>query len=166
MSFATHVYAVVRIKVPGTNFSNLPKDIAEEITRAVCADSKEWMAPIHGVVQTDHGPFDVEAVEFAEDVSWTMVDEFDKKGDLIREHHFDGIGEEVKEPNGFRSANESRLVEFAKTIAGIDAEKLAGDSAMRDLLKVLIKQAQSLMESPDAESLPQGFSPSRPRMNG
>lgn len=62
--FETHVYATVRVKVIGTNFSNDPREIADKVTDAVCADASQWMRPVHGSVNVEgHGSHDIEAVE-------------------------------------------------------------------------------------------------------
>ena len=89
--FATHVYATVRVMVIGTNFSTNPDEIAEKVTDAVCADSSQWMKSVHGVVSVDgHGPFDIEAVEFADGIYGVLVDELDPKtGRVVKEHNYD-----------------------------------------------------------------------------
>lgn len=93
-NFVTHVYATVRVKVLGTNFSNDPQLIAELVTQAVCARPSNWMTPVHGVVQVEgHGSFDIEAVAFAEGVSGALVDELDPvTGNVVVEHEFDETG--------------------------------------------------------------------------
>ena len=89
--FETHVYATVRVKVLGTNFSNDPQEIADKVTDAVCADSSQWMRPVHGSVNVEgHGSHDIEAVEFADGIYGVLVDELDPEtGLVVAEHQFD-----------------------------------------------------------------------------
>lgn len=89
--FETHVYATVRVKVLGTNFSNDPQEIADKVTGAVCADSSQWMHPVHGSVKVEgHGSFGIEQVEFAECIYGVLVDEIDPDtGRNVKEHLFD-----------------------------------------------------------------------------
>lgn len=89
--FATHVYATVRVKVLGTNFSNDPKEIAVKVADAVCAAPGEWMRPVLGRVTVEgSGVHDIESVEFADGIYGVLVDETDPaNGDKVIEHHFD-----------------------------------------------------------------------------
>jgi hypothetical protein len=88
--FETHVYATVRIKVAGTNFSTDPQVIAEAVADAVCAAPTEWMAPRRGTVNvTGHGPHDVVGVEFADGIYGVLVDEIGDDDRVVREHLFD-----------------------------------------------------------------------------
>jgi hypothetical protein len=76
-----HVYAMVRVKVLATSAAGASsKEIAEEISDAVCADSNQWMRPVHGVVKSRNGIFDIEAMEFAEGISSVLVDEYAPEG--------------------------------------------------------------------------------------
>lgn len=97
--FETHVYATVRVKVIGTNFSNDPQEIAEKVANAVCAKPSNWMRPIHGSVEVDgHGSFDIEAVEFADGISGVLVDEISPETEqIVCEHEFDEQCEPRKE---------------------------------------------------------------------
>lgn len=89
--FVTHVYATVRVKVQGTEFSNSPQEIAVKVADAVCAAPGEWMRPVLGSVTVDGaGVLDIEAVEFADGIYGVLVDELDPaSGDRVIEHHFD-----------------------------------------------------------------------------
>lgn len=89
--FETHVYATVRVKVIGTNFSADPDEVAEKVADAVCADSSQWMRPVHGSVTVDgHGQFDIDAVEFADGIYGVLVDELDPNtGRVVKEHNYD-----------------------------------------------------------------------------
>lgn len=88
--FETHVFATVRVKVAGTNFSADPQIIAEAVADAVCASPDEWMRPHHGTVDvTGHGKHDIINVEFAEGIHGVLVDEIGDSDRVIREHLFD-----------------------------------------------------------------------------
>ena len=88
--FATHVYATVRVKVAGTNFSADPQVIAEAVADAVCAAPAEWMAPRLGTVNvTGHGTHDIVDVEFADGIYGVLVDEIGGDDRVVREHLFD-----------------------------------------------------------------------------
>lgn len=88
--FETHVFATVRVKVAGTNFSADPQIIAEAVADAVCASPSEWMRPHHGTVDvTGHGKHDIINVEFAEGIHGVLVDEIGDSDRVIREHLFD-----------------------------------------------------------------------------
>lgn len=88
--FETHVYATVRVKVAGTNFSADPQIIAEAVADAVCASPDEWMRPHHGTVDvTGHGKHDIINVEFAQSIHGVLVDEIGDSDRVIREHLFD-----------------------------------------------------------------------------
>ncbi len=90
-TFATHAYAVVRVKVIGTNFSDNPKTIAEKVSEAVWADSDAWFIPKLGSIDIEpHGSFKIECVEFADEVSSVLVDEIDPHTqEIVKEHLFD-----------------------------------------------------------------------------
>lgn len=90
--FVTHVYATVRVKVIGTNFSNDPALVADKVADAVAADPAKWFKPVHGSVTVPgHGEFDIEQVEYAEAISSILVDEIDpRSGSVIKEHVFCG----------------------------------------------------------------------------
>lgn len=89
--FETHVYATVRVKVLGTNFSTNPQEIAEKVADAVCASPSQWMRPVCGSVNVDgHGAYDIDAVEFADGISGVLVDEINPESELVvKEHSFD-----------------------------------------------------------------------------
>lgn len=99
-NFATHVFAVVRVKVLGTNFSGDPQELSDKVADAVAAKPSEWMSPVLGTVQVDgHGAYDIGAVEFADEVSYVIVDELDaNSGRVVKERHFDANGNRVTEP--------------------------------------------------------------------
>lgn len=90
-NFNTHVYAVVRVKVIGTNFDEDPRVVADKVADAVCADASNWLQPVHGSVDVEgHGSFDIEFVEFADATDGILVDEIDTAtGAILQEHHFD-----------------------------------------------------------------------------
>lgn len=109
MNTHVHVYAVVRVKVIGVKGEN-PRKIGDSIADAVSADPREWLQPVYGSVRTKDGAsYDIEAVEFAEEVSWVLVDELDDNGDVAREHHFDARMEPMESLNGAYTAREARL---------------------------------------------------------
>ena len=88
--FETHVFATVRVKVAGTNFSTDPQIVAEAVSNAVCASPAEWMRPYNGCVDIDgHGQHDIVEVEFADAITSIMVDELDESDRVTREHLFD-----------------------------------------------------------------------------
>ena len=111
MHYNTHVFAVVRIEVDGTNCADEPEMVAKDVAEAVAKSPEEWMMPLLGHVNIDGaGSFKVSAVEFASEVNWTVVDELDKKdGEVVREHHFDVTGESMIGRSGFVTAREARL---------------------------------------------------------
>lgn len=102
--FETHVYAVVRVKVLGTNFSDNPQEIAEKISDAVCASPREWFRPIHGTVHVPEvGSFDIDCVESAEGIYGVLVDEIDPDtGYVLASHDFD----DACEPRGAEASLE------------------------------------------------------------
>lgn len=110
MKFDTHVYAVVAIKVANTSFEDDPALIAKDVGEAVSKAPGEWMRPVLGSLNIDHaGNFNIESVEFADQVNWTVVDEMDERGDLRLVHHFDVTGEPMAGMCGFNTAREARL---------------------------------------------------------
>ena len=104
--FETHVYAIVRVKVIGTNFSKNPQEIAEKVSGAVCARPSNWMKPIHGSIDVaGHGAFDIEAVEFADGIESVLVDEIDQEtGRVMKEHEFNEKCEPRSEAVDIRGA--------------------------------------------------------------
>lgn len=118
---ATHVYAVVRIKVLGTSSAGESHaDIATNIADAIAAKPEQWMSPVHGSVRTtDGGSFDIEEVEFADAVNWVLVDEIDDESGKVTEHHFDHGIEPMTDKSGFTTALEATLTE---KIGQIEAE--------------------------------------------
>lgn len=107
---ATHVYAVVRVKIIGTSLAGgTPAEIADRVANAVAADSSAWMQPISGTVRAaDGNSFDVEHVEFADEVNWVLVDEIDDEGQ-ITEHHFDHNLQPMQGLSGYATALEAEL---------------------------------------------------------
>lgn len=89
--FETHVYATVRVTVKGTTFSTAPRELAEKVADAVCADASQWLQPVHGSVNVEgHGSYDIGAVEFAGSIYGVLVDERDPvTGHTVAEHLFD-----------------------------------------------------------------------------
>lgn len=119
--FVTHVYALVRVKVIGTNFSTDPAYIAEKVSDAVCASPGNWMQPVHGQVSVEgHGSFNIEAVEFAEGIQYVMIDEIDPgTGDILAEHLFNESGE----PEVPKSSSAPELTSLADDLdAGVGAD--------------------------------------------
>ena len=107
--FNTHVYAVVRVKVLGTN-GNDPAKIADEIADAVSQDPDQWLEPRQGQVRTSDGSFyDIEQVEFADEVNWVLVDEKDGDDNVVKEHHFDHLIEPMENLSGSTTAKEAHL---------------------------------------------------------
>lgn len=110
MKFDTHVYAVVAIKVANTSFEDDPAVIAKDVGEAVSQSPGEWMKPVLGSLSIEHaGNFNIESVEFANQVNWTVVDEMDERGVLRLVHHFDVTGEPMAGMCGFNTAREARL---------------------------------------------------------
>lgn len=108
--FDTHVYAVVCIKVLGTDIDNDPAVIAKDVGEAVAQDPDAWMRPVLGNLRIEHaGNFQIENVEFASQVNWTLVDELAPDGEVRKEHHFDVTGEPMIGMCGFNTAREARL---------------------------------------------------------
>jgi len=88
--YETHVFATVRVKVAGTNFSNDPQAIADAVSNAVCAAPSQWMRAVEGVIDVDgHGQHDIVQVEFADAISGVVVDELGERDALVQQHHFD-----------------------------------------------------------------------------
>src|SRR5690606_11196128 len=87
-NFNTHVYAVVRVKVRATNFSDDAMEVADKVAEAVSNDPHAWLAPLKGKIDVEgHGSFDVECVEFADDIPGVLVDEMNQNNDeVIKEH--------------------------------------------------------------------------------
>jgi len=110
--YNTNVYAVVRVKVIGTNLSSSPKQIAEAVSDAVCGNPTEWLRPAFGTVTTANGErFDIEAVEFAEDISGVLIDEIDPgSGRNVKEHLFDWDCMPMTGLSEFRTRREAELV--------------------------------------------------------
>ena len=110
MKFDTHVYAVVAIKVANTSFEDDPAIIAKDVSEAISKSPEEWMKPVLGSLNIEHaGNFNIESVEFANQVNWTVVDEMDERGVLRLVHHFDVTGEPMAGMYGFNTALEARL---------------------------------------------------------
>jgi len=90
--FNTHVYAVVRIKVCGTNFDADPAKVGNLVADAVSANPDTWLRPVSGAVLDveGQGAFSIEAVEFAEDLDGILVDELslEDPSRVVKEHHF------------------------------------------------------------------------------
>lgn len=143
--FETHVYAVVRVKVIGTNFSTDPTQIAEKVADAVCANSSEWMRPVHGCVSVEgHGSFDIEAVEFAEGIDAVLVDEIDSDTDeILTEHHFNKLCEPVveRQARGDLIALADKLESGVASDIWYDAADYQDDVASQD-----IEQTQEAMK--------------------
>lgn len=81
--FDAHVYVTVRVKV-----SNIEADSAEEVAEhvelAVCAQRDEWFGRTLGQIDIPgYGVHPVAAVEFAEEVSATLVDHAGEGGELV-----------------------------------------------------------------------------------
>lgn len=89
--FETHVFATVRVKVLGTNFSTDPQEIAQKVTDAVCANPSAWMQPVYGTVAVDgEGKYDIDAVEFADGIYGVLVNEINPEtGHDVADHFFD-----------------------------------------------------------------------------
>lgn len=128
-SFYTHVFAVVLVKVIGTGSAGeTPAQIADAIANAVAADPGQWMVPIHGSVVTAAGhSFDIDQVEFADEVTWVLVDEECESGD-IKQHHFDHTLAPMASGVGSATAKE---VELTAKCAQLEAENLALKAALR-----------------------------------
>lgn len=111
--FNVNVYAVVRVKVIGAGgISKDPRVVAEKVTDAVCADSKQWLNPVHGTATTADGKqLDIEQVEFAEGISAVMVDELRDVREEIIEHRFDHAGENLRPYPGCHTVREGVLQE-------------------------------------------------------
>lgn len=127
--YNTHVYAVVRVKVIGTNLSSSPKQIAEAVSDAVCANPTEWLRPAFGTVSTEAGDrLDIETVEFAEDISGVLIDEIDpRSGRIVTEHLFDWDCKPMTGLSEFRTRREADLVaEVACLKAEVEALKARG----------------------------------------
>ncbi len=79
--FDVHVYATVRVKIPGIA-ADTAKAAAEMAEEAVCANPDEWFRKYLGRVSiADQGERFIEAVEFAEEVSSVLVDGLDDAGE-------------------------------------------------------------------------------------
>jgi len=127
--YNTHVYAVVRVKVIGTNLSSSPKQIAEAVSDAVCGNPTEWLRPAFGTVTTANGDrFDIEAVEFAEDISGVLIDEIDpRSGRIVTEHLFDWDCKPMTGLSEFRTRREADLVAEVELLKA-EINSLKGDS--------------------------------------
>lgn len=127
--YNTHVYAVVRVKVIGTNLSSSPMQIAEVVSDAVCANPTEWLRPAFGTVTTANGDrFDIEAVEFAEDISGVLIDEIDpRSGRIVTEHLFDWDCKPMTGLSEFRTRREADLVAEVELLKA-EINSLKGDS--------------------------------------
>ncbi len=127
--YNTHVYAVVRVKAIGTNLPSLPAEIAQTVSDAVCANPTEWLRPSFGTVTTANGErFDIEAVEFADDISGVMIDEIDPgSGRIVTEHLFDWDCKPMTGLSEFRTRREADLAaEVVRLKAEIEALKARG----------------------------------------
>jgi len=127
--YNTHVYAVVRVKVIGTNLPSSPAGIAEAVSGAVCANPTEWLRPAFGTVTTANGErFDIEAVEFADDISAVQIDEIDPgSGRIVTEHLFDWNCNPMTGLYEFRTRREADLdAEVARLKAENEALKARG----------------------------------------
>ena len=127
--YNTHVYAVVRVKVIGTNLSSSPKQIAEAVSDAVCANPTEWLRPAFGTVSTEAGDrLDIETVEFAEDISGVLIDEIDPcSGRIVTEHLFDWDCKPMTGLSEFRTRREADLVAEVELLKA-EINSLKGDS--------------------------------------
>lgn len=147
-TFDTHIYAVVRIKIADTGFAGgTPEAMAEHISDAVCAASGDWLRPMAGcipncgwkdpvtgaVVPGSTRTLKVEHVEFADEVSWVMVDEKDVAGDIVAEHHFDWTLAPMTGLQGFSTAVEVRqakqIADLESTVRNLNAQ-IAGLNLM------------------------------------
>lgn len=106
-TFNTHIYAVVRVKVLGTSFSQDPSVVADKVADAVSARPNQWFAPVHGSVDVDGASYDIEQVEFAHDVSAVLVDELSPDGDVndVKEHYFDQHRESMTDYLALKAEN-------------------------------------------------------------
>lgn len=90
--FNTHVYAVVRIKVCGTNLDADPARVGDLVADAVSANPGAWLRPSSEAVLDveGQGSFSIECVEFAEDLDSILVDELSPEDPsrVAKEHHF------------------------------------------------------------------------------
>ena len=130
----------------GTNFSNDPKEIAEKVTNAVCADPSQWMRPVHGSVSiAEHGSFDIAAVEFADGIYGILVDEIDAEtSDRVNEHSFDEacepLADKPREAQSLLNALQvtmSVLEAVRATNPALIADNMPADWGMNRLRSVL-----------------------------
>ena len=93
-SFNTHVFAVVRIKVLGTNFSKDIKEVANRVADATLQWSHVWHTNNRGDLLVDDAEYQIDHTEVTDAVSEILVDEVDSEtGDVLAQHWFDEHGE-------------------------------------------------------------------------
>ena len=88
-----------------------------------------WLRPSFGTVTTANGErFDIEAVEFADDISGVMIDEIDPgSGRIVTEHLFDWDCKPMTGLSEFRTRREADLAaEVVRLKAEIEALKARG----------------------------------------
>lgn len=156
--FDTHVYAVVRVKVTGTNgISDDPQVVADTIAAGVIAQPDAWFEPRSGTIDTPLGIFNVEYAEFADELSWVLVDELPVSQDAnaeiddIKEYHFDGFGEPMNELGGLgygsRTAKEGHLQALATDLCDTKVDELTPQQAVA-LIASLRERAAVILQRP------------------
>ncbi|MBK9496582.1 MAG: hypothetical protein IT475_11665 [Aquimonas sp.] len=93
-TFNTHVYAVVRVKVLGTTFSENIKEIANRVADAVFTWPHVWHTSASGDLLIGDSEYRIEHTEVADEMAHILVDEIDSNtGDVVAMHWFDAQGE-------------------------------------------------------------------------
>lgn len=147
--FETHVYATVRVKVIGARVSSSPDVLADVVTEAVCASPGSWFTPVHGTLKLgDYGSADIEAVEFAEGVMGTMVDEYDANDNVVHEHQYDHVGEKLQLCNSGLTRREELLIALAQKLSNVpaDPDEFVQNGFVSEVLR-LAEQARELIPS-------------------
>jgi len=104
-TFNTHVYAVVRVKVLGTTFSENIKEIANRVADAVFTWPHVWHTSASGDLLIGDDEYRIAHTEVADEMTHILVDEIDSNtGDVVAMHWFDAQGEPMVDANTSRKA--------------------------------------------------------------